>query len=94
MRMIVICGNEDCNQEFDADTKDREWKCPHCDRVIVNKNYPFLTAKFMDAKINPDLANWQDLYEELLEEACKLVAEKDEIIDELESKLKKKDKAT
>jgi hypothetical protein len=92
MRMIVICGNENCSQEFNADTKDQEWICPHCDRIIENKNYPFLTAKFMDAKINPDFADWKELYEELIEESRKIIAEKDSIIKDLESKLKKKGK--
>ncbi len=48
----------------------------------------------MDAKINPDFADWKELYEELLEEARKVIAEKDSIIQDLESKLKKKGKAT
>ena len=90
MKLIVICGNEDCNREFDAETTKPEWECPHCGRIIPNKNYPFLTAKFMEAKSNPDTANWHKLYEELLEEAQKLIAEKEAKIEELEAKLKKK----
>ena len=48
MRIIVICGNEECNKEFDADTNEPEWNCPHCDRIIKNKTGLNSMADFME----------------------------------------------
>ena len=67
--MIVKCGNPDCREEFKVSSKDPEWECPACSRAIVNRNYPFLTAKLMQAKIDGDLADWKGLFADLIDSA-------------------------
>jgi hypothetical protein len=66
MRMIIICGDPDCGEEYPADTGDRSWECPHCGRVRDNQYYPFLTAKLMNARIHSDEADWKEHHDELL----------------------------
>jgi hypothetical protein len=66
MRMIIICGDPDCGEEYPADTGDRTWECPHCGRVRDNQYYPFLTAKLMNARIHSDEADWKGHHDELL----------------------------
>lgn len=75
MRMKVICGDEDCREEFFVESKEHIWVCPNCAREIENRNYPFLTAKLMQAKIDGDNADWRTRFEEIIEEASKLVEE-------------------
>lgn len=69
MRMKVICGDTDCREEFYVDSKDGVWECPNCSREIINRNYPFLTAKLMQAKIDGDEADWKNRFGEIIEEA-------------------------
>lgn len=69
MRMLVRCGDQDCNNEFYADSKDPVWECTNCGREIVNQNYPFLTAKLMQAKIDGDRADWREMFIELVKTA-------------------------
>jgi len=69
MRMMVRCGNEECENVFYADSKDPVWECGNCGREIVNRNYPFLTAKLMQGKIDGDNADWRSLFMELVERA-------------------------
>ena len=76
MRMKVKCGDLDCREEFFVDSKDPVWECPSCSREIINKNYPFLTAKLMQAKIEGDMADWKNRFTELLEEATINIAER------------------
>ena len=95
MEIIVKCGSETCREEFKARTGEPQWVCPKCDRVIENRNYPFLTARLMEAKANPGTANWKLLHDELLEKAVTIIKEKDKEIEELKKKmgdLKKKKK--
>ena len=66
MRMLVICGNEDCRAEFAADTVNPFWKCPECEREIENRFFPFLSARIMEARIRPEKADWKRLYTEHL----------------------------
>ena len=66
MRIIIICGDPECGEEYPTDTKDRTWECPHCGRVRENKYYPFLTAKLMNARIHADEADWKAHHDELL----------------------------
>jgi hypothetical protein len=68
MRMKVICGDEDCREEFYVESKEHIWICPNCSREIENRNYPFLTARLMQAKIEKDEADWKKRLEELIEE--------------------------
>ncbi len=75
MRMIIICGDPDCGEEYPADTGDRTWECPHCGRVRDNQYYPFLTAKLMNARIHSDEADWKDHHDELLMTARGKVAD-------------------
>jgi hypothetical protein len=67
MRMMVRCGNEDCENVFYVDSMDPRWDCTKCGREIINRNYPFLTAKLMQAKIDGEKADWKSLFIELLE---------------------------
>ena len=87
MQIIVKCGSEECRKEFRAEVEEPEWVCPHCERVIENKNYPFLTAKLMEARSNPDNVDWKELHEDLLADAIALVKEKEEEIKKLEKKI-------
>jgi len=66
MRIIIICGDPDCGEEYPAETGDRTWECPHCGRVRENGYYPFLTAKLMNARIHSDEADWKAHHDELL----------------------------
>ncbi len=75
MRIIIICGDPDCSEEYSADTDDRVWECPHCGRVKENPYYPFLTARLMHAKYLPADADWKGLHDELLEDARRRVAD-------------------
>lgn len=94
MRMKVICGDPDCREEFFVDSKDRIWVCPNCSREIENKHYPFLTARFMQARIDKESADWKKRLSELIEEARKEISERSDgdgmdlsFLDEMESKL-------
>ena len=76
MRMKVVCGDLECREEFFVESKETVWECPSCSREIVNKNYPFLTAKLMQAKIEGDSADWKIRFTELIEEAKKEISER------------------
>ena len=69
MRMMVRCGDQDCKMEFYVDSKDPVWECPNCERVITNRNYPFLTAKLMQAKIDGDATDWKGMFLDLIKTA-------------------------
>lgn len=69
MRIIIICGDPDCGEEYPTDTKDRTWECPHCGRIRDNQYYPFLTAKLMNARIHSDEADWKAHHDEMLAKA-------------------------
>lgn len=69
MRMQVKCGNLDCREEFYVDSMEPVWECPSCSRVIENRNYPFLTAVLMQAKIDSDQTNWKAMYKKLIASA-------------------------
>ncbi len=75
MRIIIICGDPDCGDEYPAETEDRLWSCPHCGRERENMYYPFLTARLMDARIHSDEADWKEHHDQLLEKAQGMVAE-------------------
>lgn len=66
MRIIIICGDPECGEEYPTDTKDRIWECPHCGRTRENQYYPFLTAKLMNARIHATEADWKAQHDELL----------------------------
>jgi len=66
MRIIIICGDPECGEEYPTDTKDRMWECPHCGRQRENQFYPFLNAQLMNARIHPDEADWKAHHDELL----------------------------
>jgi hypothetical protein len=92
MEIIVKCGSDECRGEFRAEIKEKEWICPHCDRVIDNKNYPFLSAKLMEALTNPKQADWKELHDELLTKAIEMVKEREDIIAELEKRIEELEK--
>ena len=69
MRMMVRCGDQECKEEFYVESKDPVWECPNCSREIINRNYPFLTAKLMQAKIDGDAADWKGIFIELIKTA-------------------------
>ena len=94
MRMKVICGDPDCREEFFVESKDRVWICPNCTREIENRNYPFLTAKLMQARIDRESADWKVRLEELIGEARKEIGDRSKegeydlaFLDEFQSKL-------
>ena len=62
MKMFIVCGNEDCRKEFSGETVEPYWKCPHCEREIENRHFPFLNAKLMEAKVHPQNAEWDVLF--------------------------------
>jgi hypothetical protein len=84
MQIIIICGNDDCRQEYKVDTNDRVWECPHCGRKRESDHYPFLTAKLMQARIDGDMADWETIHNEAVEKADVKVQENDLRIDRLE----------
>src|SRR5512137_1787412 len=84
MRIIIICGNEDCRQEYKVETTDRFWECPHCGRKRESDHYPFLTAKFMQARIDGDNGDWETILNEAVQKADTKVQENDLRIDKLE----------
>ncbi len=76
MRMKVKCGNEDCRTEFFVDSAEPVWTCTECGREISNRNYPFLTAKLMQARIDGPRADWMKAFAELIELAKKEIGER------------------
>ena len=68
MRIRVICGDEACRNEFSAETEEAQWVCPECEREITNPHFPFLTARIMQASFKPDEADWEMLFQRLLED--------------------------
>ena len=87
MKLIIVCGNEECRQEYNTDTKDRYWECPHCGRTRENEFYPFLTARFMQSRIDGARADWETLHMELTNKADVKVQEKNIRIRRLEGDL-------
>jgi len=69
MQIFIKCGGDGCGREFKADTEQGLWLCPHCDHEIKNKNYPFLSARLMEAKRLPEEADWKDLLDLVLRNA-------------------------
>jgi len=69
MQMIVKCGDPECREEFKVGSEDPTWECPACGRAILNRNYPFLTAKLMQARIDGDENDWKTTFKDLLEKA-------------------------
>ncbi|MGA1820580.1 MAG: hypothetical protein ACMUHU_06190 [Thermoplasmatota archaeon] len=69
MRMMVRCGDEECKTEFYVDSMDAVWECTNCGRQITNRNYPFLTARLMQAKIDGSSADWKLMFAELVKAA-------------------------
>ena len=84
MRIIIVCGNDDCRQEYKVDTTDRFWECSHCGRKRESDNYPFLTAKFMQARIDGDNGDWETILTEAIQKADTKVQENDQRIARLE----------
>ncbi len=74
MRIIIICGDPECGEEYPTETIDRLWECPHCGRERENKYYPFLTAQLMNARIHADEADWKGHHDAMLERALSKVA--------------------
>ena len=81
MRIIIICGNPECGEEYPTETTDRLWECPHCNRERENQYYPFLTAQLMNARIHADEADWKEHHDDLLELARSKVADLHDHID-------------
>ena len=75
MRIIIVCGNPECEEEYNADSNDSLFKCPHCGREKENPYYPFLTARLMQAKSMPAEADWKALHDELLERARRMASD-------------------
>jgi hypothetical protein len=75
MRIIIICGDPACGEEYPAETGDRIWECPHCGRERENQYYPFLTAQLMNARIHSEEADWREHHDRLLETANRRVAD-------------------
>lgn len=69
MEIRVVCGDPDCREEFPVSTEDPKWECPNCGRIIVNRKYPFLTAKLMQANIDKDTTEWKEMVADLLDQA-------------------------
>jgi hypothetical protein len=84
MQIIIVCGNDDCRQEYKVDTNDRFWECPHCGRKRESDHYPFLTAKLMQARIDGDAGDWETIHNESVEKANVKVQENDQRIAQLE----------
>jgi hypothetical protein len=84
MRIIIVCGNDNCRQEYKVETTDRFWECPHCGRKRESENYPFLTAKFMQARIDGDNGDWETILNEAIQKADTKVQENDLRIGRLE----------
>jgi hypothetical protein len=76
MRLIIVCGNEDCRKEYNTDTNDRVRECPHCGRKTDNVYYPFLSAKLMQSRIDGDQGDWESVYDETFEKALVKVQER------------------
>jgi hypothetical protein len=89
MRIIIICGDPDCGEEYPADTNDRTWECPHCGRERENRYYPFLNARLMNARIHTDEADWREHHDQLLETAHRKVADLRDHIDLLKKDVRK-----
>ena len=87
MRLRIICGNDDCRQEYTTDTMDRTWECPHCGRVRENDFYPFLTARMMQARINGKDDDWEAVHDDMVEKADVRVQEKNVRLRRLEGDL-------
>lgn len=98
MRMKVICGDPECREEFFVDSSEPIWKCPRCERTIINRNYPFLSAKLMQARIDGDEADWKVRLSEIAVEARTEISKRkgggsvdlsfiDEALEELEKDL-------
>jgi len=85
MRIIIICGNDDCRQEYKVETTDRFWECSHCGRKRESDHYPFLTAKFMQARIDGDNGDWETILNEAVQRSDTKVQENDLRIARLES---------
>ena len=69
MQMFIKCGDSDCREEFKAGSEEPIWECPACGRTITNRNYPFLTAKLMQARIDGDQNDWKKSFNDLLDKA-------------------------
>ena len=69
MLMIIKCGDSECREEFKMGSEEPAWECPACGRTILNRNYPFLTAKLMQARIDGDENDWKATFQDLLEKA-------------------------
>ena len=78
MQIKVICGNDDCREEFPVPSEDPEWECPSCGRRILNRRYPFLTARLMQGTIDKDAGDWKALYSFLLERARSEIEKRDQ----------------
>ncbi len=89
MRIIIICGDPECGEEYPTETTDRLWECPHCGRERENQYYPFLTAQLMNARIHADEADWKEHHDALLERARSKVADLRDHIDFLRKDLGK-----
>ena len=97
MEIRVVCGDPDCREEFPVSTEDPKWECPNCGRIIVNRKYPFLTAKLMQASIDRDRTDWREMLADLTEQIRSEVGKRIEgteafpdlsFLDEAEEKLK------
>jgi endogenous inhibitor of DNA gyrase (YacG/DUF329 family) len=87
MRLRIICGNDECRQEYSTDTMDRYWECPHCGRVRENDFYPFLSARMMQARINGKDEDWEAVHEDIVNKADLRVQEKNVRLRRLEGDL-------
>ena len=82
----MICAG--CEQEFTADGGKPLWECPHCQRSVDNRRYPFLDGSLVEAYINAANEDWRNRHDALLERAHQRVLELEARIATLESDLR------
>ena len=68
LKLKVVCGEQDCRNEFSADTDEPEWECPACQHLIKNPHFPFLTARIMHSRARPDDVDWEEFFARLMED--------------------------
>ncbi len=68
VELVIICAG--CANEYMVDTDSPQWECPSCERILENKNYPFLSARLMEAKrLDVKDSDWNALYHDIRNKA-------------------------
>ncbi len=83
MQLQIICAQ--CSTEFGVSADLPSWACSSCGHEIENVRYPFLSMRVAHAKAHRSEADWEAMFDEVLQAAHEKVLELEARLGRLEA---------